>query len=313
MCILGHQLKTNSSKIFVVQRRCSFTKIMVVRRNKRSTNGDGNAKNNSKRQKKMTANGDNNNNKNSSKLDVTDDLICAITKELPYDPVYGEDGRIYERWAIERHIAACPCPSRNLKSPHTNKKMGTKLTPALQHKNIIEALIENGTITGDLLEQWNERLDEHKVKDDLMKRANNGDVQAMLDVGTSYYHGTNGFRMNEKTAFQWLKKAHDDHRVVIATAMLGYMHLMGQGVKKNVSQGIMYTTQAAQRGSDMAMAHLGDYLANGKYGLTVDQKEAIFWLKKAVDPKCKIQHMVEVGLSHAASTLRELEKNDKSN
>ena len=290
---------------------------MVVERrnNKRSSNREGGNTNNTnpKRQKKTAKNEANNSKNNSTNKDVTDDLICPITRELPYDPVMAEDGRIYDRCAIESHIAACPCPSRNLKSPMTLKKMGPKLIPSKQTKNIIEALIENGTITGDFLEQWNQRLDEHKVKDDLMKKANNGDVQAMLDVGTYYYHGTNGFQTNEKLAFQWLKKAHDDHRVVIATAMLGYMHLTGQGVKKNVPQGIMYTMQAAQRGSDMAMAHLGDYLANGRYGMNVDHKEAIFWLKKAVDPNCKIQHMVDDGLLKAASTLRELENRNESN
>ena len=37
---------------------------------------------------------------------VADDLICPITHEWPFEPVTAEDGRIYERWAIEAHFTA---------------------------------------------------------------------------------------------------------------------------------------------------------------------------------------------------------------
>jgi hypothetical protein len=33
--------------------------------------------------------------------DVADEYVCPITAELPIDPVTAEDGRCYERCAIE--------------------------------------------------------------------------------------------------------------------------------------------------------------------------------------------------------------------
>ena len=33
--------------------------------------------------------------------DVAEEYVCPITAELPIDPVTAEDGRCYERWAIE--------------------------------------------------------------------------------------------------------------------------------------------------------------------------------------------------------------------
>ena len=37
---------------------------------------------------------------------IHDELICPITYEMPAEPVYAEDGRLYERSAIEQWFAA---------------------------------------------------------------------------------------------------------------------------------------------------------------------------------------------------------------
>ena len=86
---------------------------------------------------------------------IEDTLICPITQQLPWDPVTAEDGYIYERSAIERHLAT------NARSPYTNQPIQTKLLPSPQLKSIIETLIENGTIRGYLAEQWKKSQHQH--------------------------------------------------------------------------------------------------------------------------------------------------------
>eukprot|EP00966_Prymnesium_polylepis_P099303 2299984-Prymnesium_polylepis.1 len=60
---------------------------------------------------------------------MADEWVCPITFELPLDPVFAEDGRTYERCAIEEHIRT---QGAELKSPLTNEPMGTRLTANVQ-------------------------------------------------------------------------------------------------------------------------------------------------------------------------------------
>ena len=66
---------------------------------------------------------------------MADEFICPITSELPLDPVTAEDGRVYERSAIEKWFAQRP--ERRVKSPITNELMGKRLLPAVQVRNNI--------------------------------------------------------------------------------------------------------------------------------------------------------------------------------
>ena len=52
------------------------------------------------------------------------EVVCALTQELPVDPVIAEDGQVYERSSIEEWL------KRHKKSPITREEMGTKLLPA---------------------------------------------------------------------------------------------------------------------------------------------------------------------------------------
>ena len=74
-------------------------------------------------------------------------LLCPITLELPVDPVIAEDGNGYERNAIEAQLKV------RLKSPLTNKPMGTKLMAAKHVTNVIESLV-NAKVDDDRLISW---------------------------------------------------------------------------------------------------------------------------------------------------------------
>ena len=78
--------------------------------------------------------------KDGALVTVADELICPISHELPVDPVMALDGKIYERASIERWL------KKHERSPLTGLAMGTKLTPVLQVRTIIEAVVTSGAI-----------------------------------------------------------------------------------------------------------------------------------------------------------------------
>lgn len=232
----------------------------------------------------------------------TDELVCPFTLELPFDPVTAEDGRVYERSAIEQHIKGKS--SEELKSPMTGSKMGSRLFPAVQHKNLIQSMIESGDITGSLADNWNKRAKQKTAMDALIKKAESGGGKAMERLGHYYLRGREGFKRDYKLAYAWNKKAHESG-MVAGTARMAYVLLRGQGVKRE-KEGIMFLSIAAAQGSDTASYRLGLALADGKHGLPVNKPEAIKWLLKSLSDECKLKHMNEVGRKHAREKLEEL-------
>jgi hypothetical protein len=59
-----------------------------------------------------------------------------------------EDGQIYERTEIQRHIEQ-HADNHYLRSPMTNEAMGTKLLPSAQTRSMIRTLVRTGAIGGD--------------------------------------------------------------------------------------------------------------------------------------------------------------------
>ena len=92
---------------------------------------------------------------------IHDELICPITYEMPAEPVYAEDGRLYERSAIEQWFAA-----DNRSSPMTKLPMGTRLVDAVQVRNVIEKIVESGELPEERAREWRanreaKRAEEH--------------------------------------------------------------------------------------------------------------------------------------------------------
>ena len=74
--------------------------------------------------------------------EVAEEYVCPITAELPIDPVTAEDGRCYERCAIEEWFARQA--QAQVKSPVTNGPMGKRLFPAV--KSTLKRLVESSAI-----------------------------------------------------------------------------------------------------------------------------------------------------------------------
>ena len=204
--------------------------------------------------------------------DSAAELCCPITQELPIDPVTAEDGRVYERSAIEEWL------STNEKSPHTNEPMGKKLLPALQVKNMIAKMVESGALSGDKCAAWTLKLEQEKQVEKMREKAEAGDAQAMTSL--SHWHLEGKYvKKDLVSSFQWAKRAADldDAR---GMTMVASCYLHGEGTTKSERTGLMCFAQAAALGSEHACYVLAYGYHHGEYGLERSSALASHWAGK---------------------------------
>ena len=123
---------------------------------------------------------------------IAKEFVCPITQELPIRPVTAEDGKVYEEKAIREWFSK---KDGEPTSPSTGAVIGTKLLPAPQARNTIEALVESGAIEGEIAEAWTKKLRlETRVKEirAMAERGRRGDGEAMWKLGVWYQEGVNG-------------------------------------------------------------------------------------------------------------------------
>ena len=254
------------------------------------------------------------NNDNSSshnKHHVSDDLICPITHELPFNPVTAEDGFIYERRAIEQHIQS-KGKRTSLKSPITNERIGKRLLPAVQQKNLIQTLVDSGVITGDLAKNWNQKREVQQSMDLLLKIAESGkNTKAMVKIAHQYASGNICFAPNKKLAFMWYRRAHVAGDV-LGTALTGRCLVEGTGTAPNSAEGFVYLTSAAEQGSDVAAFNIGFYFAKGACGLPCNKRESIVWLEKCLGPSCTLKNLTATAKKQAKEQVQEMRAEQKA-
>jgi len=212
---------------------------------------------------------------------IAREFICPITHELPIKPVMAEDGKIYEERAIRQWFGT----KRKAKSPITGTDIGTKLLPAPQAQNTIEALVESGAIEGEIAEAWQTKLADEKVVKEWRAKAERGDGEAMNLLGLGYEKGSNGLAEDEVQARSWYERsaATRDPR---GLAAFGECLMIGKGGPQNMALGLVNVTQAAELGSDVGAYILGLAFFKGIWGLPKDTVRARYWLKKAADGEC---------------------------
>ena len=204
---------------------------------------------------------------------MADEWVCPITCELPIDPVMAEDGRIYERAAIEEHIrvqGAC------LRSPFNNVVMGPKLIASVQARNSIERLMKTGAICGDKATQWEQRIADQEWLGERRRCAEEGDVDSMVELGHAYYYGSYGAKKDFAMSFHWYKKAadaDDPHGLCNAA----YALVKGHGVQQNEAAGMLMMARAAAKGHIYAGRYVARSLEDGVHGLAADPAQARLW------------------------------------
>ena len=116
---------------------------------------------------------------------VVDELLCPITQKLPADPVTAEDGRLYERAAIEEWFEKQNVVQKkgkgevSVRSPSTNKHMGLDLTDAVQIRITIQHLVQSGLVDDDKAAAVKEQLAVEKA-------ANDGNGDALYEMGRQF-------------------------------------------------------------------------------------------------------------------------------
>ena len=120
-----------------------------------------------------------------------EEFLCPITYGLPLDPVLAEDGKIYERAAIEDWL------KQNTRSPVTNLPMGRKLVPATQVRNVIERMVKSGALPDEKTGEWKQRLADQEKVVELKSKAADGNADAACELGIVYGYGKMGVVMDQ--------------------------------------------------------------------------------------------------------------------
>eukprot|EP00548_Thalassiothrix_antarctica_P019455 CAMPEP_0194182718 /NCGR_PEP_ID=MMETSP0154-20130528/26490_1 /TAXON_ID=1049557 /ORGANISM="Thalassiothrix antarctica, Strain L6-D1" /LENGTH=258 /DNA_ID=CAMNT_0038899159 /DNA_START=118 /DNA_END=891 /DNA_ORIENTATION=- len=235
--------------------------------------------------------------------DAAAEYICPITTELPLNPVIAEDGRVYERTAIECHMNT---QGGNLKSPVTNEPMGRKLVPAVQVQNTIKLFISSGVIGEEKSAAWKERKENTELVEETRRKAEIGDSDRMVNLGRWYFKGGKGLTKDRAVGYQWLKKASDMHNVR-GMAWAGMCLMNGVGTEKNEVHGMNLITVAACRGSEYAAQCLGKWYKNGDFGIPKRMKESKYWLEQIVDGNCLVKDLTEIGRGEVIKLMKEID------
>ena len=233
--------------------------------------------------------------------EVAEEYVCPITAELPIDPVTAEDGRCYERCAIEEWFSRQPQPQ--VKSPVTNEPMGKRLFSAVQLRNTLKRLVESGAISGSKADAWKQAMAEEAEVAALRVEAEGGDAVAMKNLGFAYRDGKRGLREDLAQSFMWFKRA-ADLKDVYALTECGTAYLFGHGVERSNSRGIAMIGIAAGMGSEHACGLLGRANEEGLCGFEEDPQEAARWYREM--QKCdRCRDSNEETRQWAAAWLRE--------
>ena len=208
---------------------------------------------------------------------MADEWICPITQELPLDPVMAEDGRYYQRSAIERWFGTVTGAAVN--SPVTTLPMGRVLKAGPQVRSTIKKLVETDMISGAKADAWRKQIEKEAMVGRIRQRCKHGDWNAMVALGEMYRGGTHGHEEDAVQAFGWLKQAADLEDPG-ALCNVGQMYCSGYGVKKNEQRGVLCLGKAAVLGDVYACYVIAFYHRYGRHGFNTDAKEIAYLYKQ---------------------------------
>ena len=249
-------------------------------------------------------------NKKHKRMLYAEELLCPITLMLPWDPVHAEDGKVYEREALAKHLQISRDKGTKPRSPVTNKEMGFGMFPAPHIKNLIEKLILNGDASSEVSSACMEKMQEKATMEVTLSKAKRGSVRCLTEVACSYRNGTDGFKKDFKASHSWFKKALMAG-CVKSMAVVGANMCHGCGVERNIEEGVTYLTLVANRGSRYAAFNMGRAMLHGFYGLRVDKNRAKYFLEKSIKEKGGFIDMSSDGRDDARKLLCQISPGSK--
>ena len=185
-------------------------------------------------------------------MDVSDEFICPLSKELMVDPVLAEDGNLYERQDLERYIVFKAKGGFSLKSPVTGKV----------RENISGAIV---TTCDDaylwycsMLKTNVHFLDLYSRQPILQKKPMGSTIRNAATVKNTINKLVSSGAINIENSSRWKKKVQTEHLV--------------ETMK-----------QRAAEGNGNAMYNLGVWHQFGRFGFKQDHAKAYSWYVKATD------------------------------
>lgn len=134
--------------------------------------------------------------------DAAQELSCPLTQELPRDPVTAQDGRIYERKAIERWLRT------SSRSPVTNTELvSTAVYASPQVRNLIESMAESGALHAQEVAEWRADRDALERGFALRRRAERGIAADCSELAVIHLKGREGEEVSTKEWHAWALKA----------------------------------------------------------------------------------------------------------
>lgn len=127
-------------------------------------------------------------------------------------------------------------------------------------------------------EGWGVTLDPLKSEHWYRMAANQGDIDAMVSLGTMYYSGVEDYGIHKdfNKAFHYYQNAAYNGDAA-AQFYLACMYLKGEGTEKNLEAAFIWTEKSAKQGFVLAQNDLGRAYEQMKQ----DYNKAIEWYKKA--------------------------------
>lgn len=111
-------------------------------------------------------------------------------------------------------------------------------------------------------------------------RANTGDSQSMVDIGSMYYNGS-GVTQNYNVALEWFRKAADAGNES-GLYCVGIMYRDGSGIAQDYVRSIRYFQVSAAAGNSDAMSAIGGLYLTG-HGVEQDLVIAMRWFRRSAE------------------------------
>lgn len=121
----------------------------------------------------------------------------------------------------------------------------------------------------------------HSECEELINKANEGDLAAICELGRRYYNGTHGLNKNLQLAFSYFMQA-AEKEYPDAQCNVAWCYEVGDGVEEDLSKAFEWYTKSAQNDCSMAQYSLGWMYSNGVF-VPRNQSKAIEWFVKAAE------------------------------
>lgn len=115
--------------------------------------------------------------------------------------------------------------------------------------------------------------------DELKKLAEIGIVEAQVEYGYRFLHGTSEYDMDLNEAFKWFKLASEKNDPQ-ALFNLATMYKMGLGTEKDVNKAFSLYLDSAKKGLSAAQYYVGEMYQKG-IGTECNDEEALKWIVKS--------------------------------